>query len=53
MTKEKWYSLIRHSLTYVGGILVMKGALDESVATEIISGVMTLIGLVWGQIDKK
>jgi len=53
MTKEKWYSVIRHTLTFVGGILVMKGTIDESVAEQIISGVMTLTGLIWGQVEKK
>lgn len=52
MTKEKWYSVIRHTLTFVGGILVMKGLVEESVADQIIAGVMTLVGLVWGQVEK-
>ena len=53
MTKEKWYSVIRHTLTFVGGVLVVKGTIDESVAEQIVAGVMTLIGLVWGQVEKK
>jgi len=53
MSKEKWYSVIRHTLTFVGGILVTKGIVDESVAEQIISGIMTLTGLIWGQLDKK
>ena len=52
MTKEKWYSVIRHTLTFVGGIMVMKGLVEESIADQIIAGVMTLIGLVWGQVEK-
>ena len=52
MTKEKWFSVIRHTLTFVGGIMVMKGLVDESVAEQIIAGVMTLVGLVWGQVEK-
>ena len=53
MNKQKWFSVIRHTLTFVGGILVMKGLIDESVVEQIISGVMTLTGLVWGQLDKE
>jgi len=52
MKKEKIYSIIRHTLTFVGGMLVLKGTLEESVAQEIIAGIMTLIGLVWGQVEK-
>jgi len=52
MTKEKWYSIIRHTLTFAGGMLVLKGTIDESVANQIIAGVMTLVGLIWGQVEK-
>jgi len=52
MTKEKWYSIIRHTLTFAGGMLVLKGYIDESVANQIIAGVMTLVGLIWGQVEK-
>jgi len=52
MKKEKWYSVIRHTLTFIGGILVLKGTIEESVAEQIIAGLMTLIGLVWGQVEK-
>ena len=52
MTKQKWYSVIRHTLTFVGGILVVKGTIEESVAEQIVAGVMTLVGLVWGQVEK-
>lgn len=52
MKKEKWYSIIRHTLTFVGGILVLKGTIDESMVEQIVAGVMTLIGLIWGQVEK-
>jgi hypothetical protein len=53
MKKENIYSLIRHTLTFVGGLLVLKGTIEESVSEQIIAGVMTLIGLIWGQVEKK
>lgn len=53
MTKEKWFSLIRHTLTFVGGILVLKGVIEESVVEQVISGVITLTGIIWGQIEKE
>lgn len=53
MKKAQWMSVIRHTLTFVGGLLVIKGTLDESTSEQIISGLMTLVGLVWGVLDKK
>lgn len=53
MKKEQWLSVIRHTLTFVGGILVIKGAIDESTLEQVISGVITLTGLIWGVLEKK
>jgi hypothetical protein len=51
--KEKVLGLIRHALTFVGGIVVAKGLLDESLAVEVIGGIMTLVGSVWSIASKK
>jgi hypothetical protein len=53
LTKEQVLGIIRHTLTFVGGIVVMKGLVDETVVTEIIGGVMTLVGSIWSVINKK
>lgn len=53
LTKEQILGIVRHALTFVGGIVVMKGFVDETMVTEIIGGVMTLVGAVWSVIDKK
>lgn len=53
LTKEQILGIVRHALTFVGGIVVMKGLVDETMVTEIIGGVMTLVGTVWSVIDKK
>jgi hypothetical protein len=53
LTKEQVLGIVRHTLTFVGGIVVMKGLVDEAVVTEIIGGVMTLTGTIWSIIDKK
>lgn len=50
--KEKLLGIIRHTLTFVGGILVMKGLVEEGVVTEIIGGVMTLTGTIWSVFEK-
>jgi uncharacterized membrane protein len=53
MTKEKWYSVIRHTLTFAGGILVIKGTIDGNVAEQVIASVMSIFGVLWGIQDKK
>lgn len=52
LTKEQILGIIRHALTFVGGIVVMKGLTDEATVTEIIGGVMTLTGTIWSIVDK-
>lgn len=52
LTKEQVLGIIRHTLTFVGGILVMKGLIDDSTAQEIIGGVVTLTGTIWSVISK-
>ena len=53
LTKEQILGIVRHTLTFVGGIVVMKGLVDEATVTEIIGGVMTLTGTIWSVINKK
>ena len=52
MTKEQLLGIIRHTLTFVGGILLMEGIIDESSSTEISGCALTLIGTIWSVIDK-
>lgn len=51
--KEQALGLIRHALTFVGGIIVAKGIIDDVLFQEILGGVMTLVGAVWSVVDKK
>lgn len=53
LTKEQIMGIIRHGLTFVGGIFIMKGLTDEPMVSEIIGGVMTLTGAIWSIVDKK
>ncbi len=52
MKKEVILGIVRHTLTFAGGILVAKGLLEQGVLTEIIGGVMTVVGGIWSVIDK-
>jgi hypothetical protein len=53
LTKEQVLGIVRHALTFVGGIVVMKGLADEGLVNEIIGGVITLTGAIWSVIAKK
>lgn len=53
MTKTQWLSLTRHFLTFVGGVLITQGVIDDAVFTEMFGATMTLVGGIWGIIDKK
>lgn len=53
LTKEQILGITRHGLTFIGGILVMKGLVDETTVTEIVGGIITLTGTIWSIIVKK
>ena len=53
MKKEIIFGIIRHTLTFVGGVLVLKGIVDEATFTEISGALLTLIGGIWSVIEKK
>lgn len=53
MTKEQVVGVIRHVFTFVGGILVIKGFIDDSMVQELLGGVISLVGTVWSIVDKK
>lgn len=53
MKQDQVMGIIRHTLTFVGGILVMKGLLSDAMSTEIIGGVMSLVGAIWSVMSKK
>lgn len=51
--KEQTLGLIRHALTFIGGILIAKGLVDDAMVQEILGGVMTLVGAAWSILSKK
>jgi hypothetical protein len=53
MTKEQVMGLVRHTLTFVGGFLVMQGIVAETVVTEVSGALLTLIGTLWSVFSKK
>ena len=53
LTREQILGIVRHSLTFIGGIFVMKGLVDETMVTEVVGGIISLIGTIWSIVTKK
>lgn len=53
LNQDQWLGIIRHSLTFIGGILVTKGLVDETLWAEISGGALALVGAVWSILAKK
>jgi hypothetical protein len=52
LTKEQLLGIVRHTITFVGGILITKGYIDDSILTEIVGGATALSGAIWSIIAK-
>ena len=52
LTREQLLGVLRHTLTFVGGILITKGIINEATVTEIIGGIITLTGTIWSLLAK-
>ena len=47
MNKAKILGMVRHALTFGGGLVVGRGLVDEATMVQIIGAAMTLIGYAW------
>ena len=52
MSQNVIMAIIRHGLTFLGGILIAKGVLSESAASEISGLIMTAVGTIWSIFEK-
>ena len=52
LTKDQLMGIVRHVITFVGGILVTKGLIDDSILTEIVGGSVALSGAIWSIVSK-
>ena len=52
MNREQFLGILRHTLTFVGGILITKGLIDETLTSEIIGCIITLAGAIWSITSK-
>lgn len=53
MNKQQIEGIVRHVLTFVGGILVIQGVVEESLLNEVIGAAVTLAGTLWSVFAKK
>jgi len=47
MNKEQVLGVVRHILTFGGGIVVSRGMLDEATMTAVVGAVITIGGALW------
>jgi hypothetical protein len=52
MTKEQILGIIRHALTFAGGVLITRGIIDEATFTELSGAALTLVGGIWSVVAK-
>lgn len=52
MNKEQVLGIVRHTLTVIGGVLITKGYIDESLLAEGVGIIASLVGFIWSVISK-
>lgn len=52
MKKDYILSIVRHLLTFGGGFLISSHYLDAEGLTNGVAALITLVGIVWGVIEK-
>jgi hypothetical protein len=50
--KDLLLALVRHSLTFIGGLLIMQGLVDESALQEVIGSAVSLTSAIWMIVEK-
>jgi hypothetical protein len=53
LSKEQVLGIVRHGLTFLGGILLIKGQVSEGQWYEISGAAMSFLSVVWSVVDKK
>ncbi len=52
MTLEQVLGIVRHSLTFIGGMLIMKGTIDATEWAELSGSLIAVIGGIWSIVAK-
>ena len=53
MNKDQLLGILRHTLTVLGGILVTRGYIDDSMLAEGAGIITSLVGFIWSMASKK
>lgn len=53
MTKEQLLGIVRHTLTFAGGILVTYGVVTSEIVIELIGSASTITGIIWSIMNKR
>jgi hypothetical protein len=51
--KEQILGLVRHGLTFIGGILVAKGLASEGQVMDMVGMLITFVGTLWSVLSNK
>lgn len=52
MKRDQILGIVRHVLTFAGGLAVAKGIVDQGMMLELVGGAVTVIGGIWSILDK-
>lgn len=52
MNKDQIIGIVRHALTFAGGVIVAKGLASEEVVVELTGALITAIGAIWSIVVK-
>ena len=52
MTQDQINGIIRHVMTGIGSILVMKGTVDESTWFVVTGSLLGVVGILWSVLSK-
>jgi flagellar motor component MotA len=53
MDKNQLLGMVRHALTFIGGMLIMKGTIDATEWAEMSGSLIAVVGGIWSIMDKK
>lgn len=53
MNKDQTLGIVRHVLTFGGGLLIARGYGDPQLLTEIIGGLVSIVGAIWSIKSKR
>lgn len=53
MNKDVILGILRHILTFVGGIVIAKGYMDDATFVELSGAIVALVGALWSVFSKK